>query len=234
MAINCLIIDDEPIARDILRNYCGHLPYLNILGECGNALEAKNLLLKQPDQLLFLDIHMPVLDGLAFLTTLKNPPQVIFTTAYAAYAVNAFELSAADYLVKPFSLERFIIAVDKVMERLNKRPNHVTTETNTGAFVFIKADNKIYQLQQQEWLYAEAQGNYTKIVTAGGTLLPYLSFSAFEALLPQGFGLRVHRSFMVNKAKITRIEGNRLWIGSQEISIGSNYRSAFLKMIGYA
>jgi DNA-binding LytR/AlgR family response regulator len=230
MTINCLIIDDEPIARDILRNYCGHLPYLNIIGECGNALEAKSMLLNRPADLLFLDIHMPVLDGLAFLTTLKSPPQVIFTTAYKEYAVNAFDLSASDYLVKPFSLERFIVAVDKVMEKLNKQP--INAETNAGALVFIKADNKIYQLQQQEWLYAEAQGNYTKIVTTGATILPYLAFSAFETILPQGFGLRVHRSFLINKAKITKIDGNRVFIGSTEIPIGSNYKTAFFKEIG--
>jgi len=230
--INCLIIDDEPIARDIIRNYCSHLSYLNIIAECGNALDAKSILLKQQADLLFLDIHMPVLDGLAFLNTLKNPPQVIFTTAYKEYAVNAFELSAIDYLVKPFSLERFIVAVDKVMERLNKVTGKKNIASHPEPFIFIKADNKIYQLQQQEWLYSEAQGNYTKIVTTATALLPYLSFSAFESLLPPDFGLRVHRSFIVNRSKITHIEGNRLFIGQYQIPIGSNYRAAFLKAIG--
>jgi DNA-binding LytR/AlgR family response regulator len=232
MTINCLIIDDEPIARDILRNYCSHLPYLNVVAECGNALDAKNILLKKQVDLLFLDIHMPVLDGLGFLRTLKNPPQVIFTTAYKEYAVNAFELSAIDYLVKPFSLERFMVAVDKAMEKLNKLQVKLYAEPYVEPFIFIKADNKIYQLQQQEWLYAEAQGNYTKIVTTATTLLPYLSFSAFEALLVSEFALRVHRSFLINKSKITQIEGNRVFIGLKEIPIGSNYKPAFLKAIG--
>jgi DNA-binding LytR/AlgR family response regulator len=232
MTINCLILDDEPIAREILRNYCSHLPYLKIIAECGNALEAKNWLLKQPADLLFLDIHMPVLDGLAFLTTLKNPPQVIFTTAYKEYAVNAFDLAACDYLVKPFSLERFIVAVDKAIESVTRTTSPLAGESPTDAYIFIKTDNKIYRLQQQEWLYAEAQGNYTKIVTTGSTLLPYLSFSGFEQLLPHDFAIRVHRSYLVNKSKITLIEGNRIFIGQKEIPIGANYKTAFLKEIG--
>lgn len=233
MTINCLIVDDEPIAREILRNYCSHLPYLNIIAECGNALEAKSWLLRQPADLLFLDIHMPVLDGLAFLTTLKNPPQVIFTTAYKEYAVNAFDLAACDYLVKPFSLERFIVAVDKAIDSVTRTTATPAEEPpSDDAYIFIKTDNKIYRLQQQEWLYAEAQGNYTKIVTTGSTLLPYLSFSGFEQLLPRDFAIRVHRSYLVNKSKITLIEGNRIFIGQKEIPIGANYKAAFLKEIG--
>src|SRR5476651_1274651 len=118
--IHCLIVDDEPVARNIIRNYCSHLPYLNIIGECGNALEAKEILSVQKIDLLFLDIHMPVLNGIGFFNTLKNAPQVIFTTAYQEYAVNAFDLYACDYLLKPFSLERFIVAVDKAKEKIDR------------------------------------------------------------------------------------------------------------------
>lgn len=235
MKINCLIIDDEPIARDILRTYCGHLPYLNIVAECGNALEAKNVLLQQHADLLFLDIHMPVFDGLAFLQTLKHPPQVVFTTAYKEYAVTAFDLAAVDYLVKPFSLERFIVAVDRAMERLRQTPagaNVAAAAPPIQPFIFIRADTKIYRLNPSEWLYAEAKGNYTKIVTTEKTLLPYMAFSAFEQLLSVEYALRVHRSFLVNKAKISHIEGTRIFIGSHEIPIGGNYREACYKAIG--
>jgi DNA-binding LytR/AlgR family response regulator len=232
MMINCLIIDDEPIARDILRNYCGHLPYLHVTAECGNALEARNILLQQHVDLLLLDIHMPVFDGLAFLHTLKNAPQVVFTTAYKEYAVNAFDLAAVDYLVKPFSLERFIVAVDRVIERLDKAPLKISPAPPIEPFIFIKTGDKIYRLHPVEWLYAEAKGNYTKVVTADKTLMPYLSFSAFEQLLSTDFALRVHRSFLVNKSKISQIEGNRLFIGSNEIPIGGNYKAACLKAIG--
>src|SRR3954468_11540135 len=124
--INCLIIDDEPVARSIIRNYCSHIPVLNILAECGNALDAKDILLDEKVDLLFLDIHLPVLNGMEFLNTLKHSPLVIFTTAYEEYAVNAFNLSACDYLLKPFSLDRFIIAVDKVKERLREKISTLT------------------------------------------------------------------------------------------------------------
>ena len=115
---NCLIVDDEPVARDIIVNYCSHLPLIHIVAVCGNALEAKKILLEQPIDIIFLDIHLPILDGISFLKVLKNPPQIIFTTAFKEYAANAFDLEACDYLVKPFSLDRFIVAVDKAVERL--------------------------------------------------------------------------------------------------------------------
>ena len=145
---NCLVVDDEPIAREIIINYCSHLPQLRVAGGCGNVFEAKEILLQYPIDILFLDVHMPVLDGIGFLKTLKNPPQVIFTTAYKEYAVEAFEVSACDYLVKPFSLERFIVAVDKATEKLQAattipNENKVTQPTD---YFFLKADGKIYKL----------------------------------------------------------------------------------------
>ena len=227
MKMKCLLIDDEPIARDILRRYCADLPELEVAGECGNALDARKILLREKIDLLFLDINMPVIDGLAFLGTLKDPPQVIFTTAYKEYAATAFDLAACDYLVKPFSFERFIVAVDKASA---KQAPLVATAKDEA--IFIRIENKIIRLELQNWLYAEAQGNYTKIVSGNGILLPYLSFSAFEAMLPAEHRLRVHRSYLVNKNKISSIEGNRLFIGQQEIPIGSYYRSSFLKGLG--
>ncbi|RYY26202.1 MAG: response regulator, partial [Chitinophagaceae bacterium] len=124
---NCVVIDDEPIAREIVMTYCNHLPALKMIAACNNALEAKQVLEEKNTDIIFLDINMPVLSGLAFLKTLKNPPQIIFTTAYREYAVDAFDLSAADYLLKPFSLERFIVAVDKAIERLNANNPSTTT-----------------------------------------------------------------------------------------------------------
>ena len=120
--VNCLIADDEPIAREIIRNYCSQLAYLQVVGSCGNALEAKMILQQQKVDILFLDINMPVMDGITFLKTMKNAPQVIFTTAYKEYAIDAFDLAACDYLLKPFSLDRFIMAIDKAMEKLQPAP----------------------------------------------------------------------------------------------------------------
>ena len=236
--MNCLIVDDEPIAREIIKAYCSHLPFLAVVAACGNALEAKTMLQTQQIDLLFLDINMPVLNGISFLKTLKNPPQVIFTTAYKEYAVDAFDLAACDYLLKPFSLERFIVAVDKALEkspltRAADRPNGGTIYSEkTEDYLFLKADGKIFKIMHDDLLFAEAQGNYTKVVTTQHTLLPSMTFSSFEELLPSTHFLRVHRSFLVNKARITHIEGNRVFIQSHEVPIGSSYREGFLKTLG--
>ncbi|GAB3974359.1 LytTR family DNA-binding domain-containing protein [Spirosoma terrae] len=232
--VACLIVDDEPIAREIIATYCRHLPQLTVVAACDNALDAKTELQKQPVDILFLDINMPILSGIAFLKTLKNPPQVIFTTAYKEFAVDAFDLAACDYLLKPFSLERFIVAVDKALERL--QPVSVAAQpTNDDAlqgYFFLKAEGKIYKILHNDLYYAEASGNYTKITTSNATLLPSMTFSSFLELLPAHRFLRVHRSFVVNKAKISHIEGNRVYIDLTEIPIGSNYREAFLNELG--
>jgi len=227
--INCLIVDDEPVARSIIRTYCGHLPFLHIAGECGHALEAKERLAEGGIDLLFLDIHMPVLNGVGFLSTLKDAPLVIFTTAYQEYAVNAFDLTACDYLLKPFSLERFIVAVDKAKEKLS--PVSKVLSGEAGHF-FIKAESKQIRVVFQDCMYAEAQGNYTKVVTQNATLQTKLSFSDLIAQLPPDLFIRVHRSFVVNKFLITHIEGNRVFIGKNEIPVAVNYREAFLKSVG--
>ena len=233
--INCLIVDDEPIAREIIKTYCGHLPVLHIVASCGNALEAKTILQTQKVDILFLDINMPILNGISFLKTLKNQPQVIFTTAYKEYAVDAFDLAACDYLLKPFSLERFIVAIDKVLEKIQSTASLETITVpieKTEGYLFIKSDGKIYKIMHDDLLFAEAQGNYTKITTTQQVVLPNMSFSNFEELLPKSLFLRIHRSFLINKSKITHIEGNRVFIHTQELPIGSSYRDDFLKSLG--
>ena len=234
--INCLIVDDEPIARDIINTYCSHLPDLNVIGLCGNALEAKVMLQQQRIDVLFLDINMPVMDGISFLKTLKKQPQVIFTTAYKDYALDAFDLDACDYLLKPFSLDRFIIAVDKAVEKINAytMPAQEIAGTKTDDFIFIKTDGKIFKLQFDELFYAEAMGNNTKIVTRQQVLMPKMAFSSFEELLPKSVFLRVHRSFIINKSKIVHIEGNRVMINNTEIPIGNNYKDTFFKRLGFS
>ncbi|HLG40680.1 MAG TPA: LytTR family DNA-binding domain-containing protein [Chitinophagaceae bacterium] len=234
-SVNCLIADDEPIARDIIENYCSHLPMLKIVASCGNALEAKGIMQKEKVDILFLDINMPVLDGISFLKTIQHRPQVIFTTAYKEYALNAFDLAAVDYLLKPFSLERFIVAVDKAIERLNKTPpmaGQSLPEEKTEDYLFVKTDSKIYRVAHKDIIYAEANGNYTKIITTQLTLMPAITFSGFEEQLPASGFIRVHRSFIINKSFITHIEGNRVFINAVEIPIGINYKEKFLKELG--
>lgn len=230
----CLIVDDEPIAREIIKSYCAHLPYLQVAALCANALEAKAILLQQAIDIVFLDINMPVLDGISFLKTLKNPPQVIFTTAYKEYAIDAFDLAACDYLLKPFSLERFMTAVDRAMEKLQVQPLTAPESDTADDFIFVKTDGKIFKVKHDDILFAEANGNYTRIVTAQQVLLPSMPFSQVELLLSKSSFLRIHRSFLINKSKIDHIEGNRVFINKAELPIGGNFRDEFLKQIGFS
>lgn len=231
MKFNCLIVDDEPVARQIVQTYCGHLPVLQVVASCSNALEAKTVLLHERIDILFLDINMPVLSGLAFLKTLGKPPQVILTTAYKEYALEAFDLAACDYLLKPFSLERFIVAVDKAVERL--QTNVPVAESAAEDYIFIKADGKIYKILYNDLLFATASGNYTRVVTRQQVLLPAMTFTSMEEQLPKKQFLRVHRSYIINKSKISHIEGNVVYIDQHEIPIGSSYKEDFLKEIGF-
>jgi two-component system, LytTR family, response regulator len=253
--INCLIVDDEPVAQEIVKTYCGHLPQLHVVACCDNAIAAKTVLQQEQIDLMFLDINMPVLSGLAFLKTLSRPPQVIFTTAYKEYALDAFDLAACDYLLKPFSFERFMVAVDKAIARLQPAPVVMPASTEstpvagvsastpvpsseqsghpTTDYLFIKADGKIFRVLHDDILFATANGNYTKVVTKQQVLLPAMTFSSFEEQLPKTEFLRVHRSFLINKAKISHIEGNVVYVEKHEIPIGSNYKEDFLKKIGF-
>jgi DNA-binding LytR/AlgR family response regulator len=230
--INCLIVDDEPVAREIIRNYCDHLPMLHVVGVCGNALEAKAILESESIDILFLDINMPVLDGISFIKTVKKMPQVIFTTAYKEHAATAFDLAACDYLVKPFSLDRFIIAVDKALENISGKsipPAPIQEKTD---HLFIRTEGRIHKLQHAEIIYAEAKGNYTKIVTEASTYLPPLPFSSFEEMIPIDKFARVHRSYIINTDKLSHIEGNMVFIGKFAIPIGSNFKDALMKRLG--
>ena len=229
----CVIADDEPIARDIILSYCAHLPYLEVVASVGNAIEAREALAKSNIDILFIDINMPVMSGISFIKTLRNPPQVIFTTAYKEFAVDAFDLAACDYLLKPFSFERFMVAVDKAVGQLEGKPplQENIASTSDDSF-FIRTDGKIYKILQNDVLYAEASGNYTKIVTTNNIFMPTMTFSAVEELLPKKFFVRVHRSFIINKNRISHIEGNRVYVGKTEVPIGSSYKEVFLKEIG--
>lgn len=237
--LNCLIVDDEPIARDIIYSYCEHLSNLKVIASCGNALEAKTILQNQHIDILFLDINMPVIDGVSFAKTLKNKPQIIFSTAYKEYATDAFDLEACDYLLKPFSFERFMMAIDKATAKIYPITNTQQVLAPIGAnnqeenYIFIKTDGKIFKILHDDLLYGEAQGNYTRIVTRSTTLMPKMPFSNFEELLPMTRFLRIHRSFIINKSKIDHIEGNRVFVNHTELPIGSNYRESLLKELGF-
>lgn len=230
MTIKCMIIDDEPIARQILETYCGHLTELKIVSSCRDALEAKRILEKDAIDLIFTDINMPLLNGLSFIKTLRQPPQVIFTTAYKEFAHEAFDINACDYLLKPFSLERFIVAVDKAKEKLAGNTSGPITVADS--FLYVRSEGKIFKVDFNSLHYAEANGNQVKIMMDDRHVITSMTFASFEELLPRAIFSRVHRSFIINKSKVQVIEGNRIIIGEKEIPIGSNYRDQFFLEIG--
>jgi len=230
MNIRSVIVDDEPIARNLLVNFAGYIPDLEVVAVCSNALEARQFFMEQKADLLFLDVHMPVLDGFQFLSTLTQPPLVIFTTAYKEYATTAFDLAAVDYLVKPFPFDRFLKGIDKVYEKLQRTlPSQINT-SNQGN-ILLKEGTRLHNVDLDHILYAEAKGNYTHVVTVGGAILANASLSSLEKKLPAEIFVRIHRSFVINKRKVGHIEGNEVSINKRLLPIGSNFRSSFLNSL---
>ncbi|GFZ93625.1 DNA-binding response regulator [Aquaticitalea lipolytica] len=220
-----VIIDDEPIAHRIIEKYCENLTYLNKIGNCYNAFEAMKLLNEQCIDLIFLDINMPKLSGFDFLKTLQNPPKIIVTTAYKEFALEGYELNISDYLLKPFSLERFIKAINKTFENTHSSSiSHSSLATTENENVFIKGDKKTHQVNINEILFIEAYGNYTKFYFENNMILSHEKISKLETILPQDKFLRVHKSFIVSISKIETIVGNRILMLDHKIPIGQTYK----------
>lgn len=232
--INCLIVDDAPIAREILSGYCKLLPTLQVVGECGDAFEAREFILETPVDLLFLDINMPLLSGIDLFKTLKNPPMVIFTTAYKEFAADAFDLAACDYLVKPFSLERFIIAVDRVLEKLTAKISSKSEipPAISVSHLLLRSEGRVSKINYDQILYLEASRNNIKVVALNGVNISPTPLSSIENILPTSLFLRVHRSFIINTSMFTSLQGNRIFLGKHEVPLGGTFREEFLKVLG--
>lgn len=231
--ITYLIIDDEHIAHDIIKDYCDLLPNFELKKNCYDALEALEYLRMHDVDLIFLDLNMPKLKGFDFLKTLSAPPKVIVTTAYREFALEGFELNVMDYLLKPFSFERFLKAINKAVssKKIRQPQEHVKEQTGTNRF-FIRGDKKYTQVIIDELLYAEASGNYTKLITKEENITTRETLSAILTLLPSTDFLQVHKSFVVAVKHIKNIEGNEIAIGDQKIPIGKMYRSSINQLLG--
>ncbi len=230
--MRCIIADDEPIARQILASYIGEMPNLTLVAQCKNAFEVMEVLQKEDIDLLFLDINMPKLSGLSLLKTLRNPPSVIITTAYPEYAVEGFELSVTDYLLKPFSLERFIQAVMKVSGSGNQVAEPVSNEQEIAdkRYLFVKSDKRHIKLKLQEIEHIEAYGNYIKI-HAGSMIITQQTLSDFAEKLPAAF-MRVHKSFIINFEKLEYVDGNQVVLdGGAKLPVGKSYKKGLLNRI---
>ena len=232
--IRCLVIDDEPPAREIIRRYIEQVPTLKLVGECGNAIQAFTLLQQQPVDLLFLDIRMPQLNGNDFLKTLKNPPKVIFTTAYSEYAVEGYELDAIDYLMKPVPFDRFLKAVNKAYQLTATKSDIpvVPEEKKSDPFVYFRADRKMVKVMLQDISYIESMKDYVKVFTINGTIITKQSISSVEAMLPEKKFIRTHRSFIVSLDKIKTFTSELIEIDKTEVPIGKLYRNGVMKVLG--
>ncbi len=233
MEINGLIIDDEPLARNIIVEYAKKIPSLTIVGECGDAIYAHEIIQSRQIDLLFLDINMPKLSGIEFIKSLKNPPLVIFTTAYSEYALDGFELKAIDYLKKPFSFERFCNAYFRAEELLLLKQSSIRKEVNEKIqeYLFIKSDKKTIKVKISDINYIEGLGDYIKLYTNDKKIVTNLSMKKIEALLPENKFYRIHKSFIIALDKIDSIEGNLVKLTNIRLPVGNSYRQNFMLYI---
>lgn len=235
MEIKALIIDDEPLAQNVIKQYAQKLPDLTIAATCNDAICAHQVLNEQEIDLLFLDINMPKLSGISFLKNLKNPPLVIFTTAYSEYALEGFELNAIDYLKKPFSFERFCKAYYRAEEQLllqHKASGEGEAEDNLNTdFLFIKSNKKTFKVKFTDIFYIEGLGDYIKIHTANHKLVTNLSMKKMLELLPESQFYRIHKSYIISLDKIESVEGNMVALNGNKLPVGNSYRQDFSTFI---
>lgn len=233
MKIKCLIVDDEPPARAVLKRYVDELPMLEMAGECANAIEAISHLQHDAVDLMFLDIRMPQLNGTDFLKTIKNPPKVIFTTAFTEYALEGYELDVVDYLMKPVRFDRFLKSVNKAFPLPNQKPlaEEILPEKKNESFVYFRADRKMVKVLLSDILYIESMKDYVKVFAATQPIVTKQSISSVEAMLPEKDFVRTHRSFIVSVNKIKSFTNELIEIGNAEIPIGKLYRNSVMKLL---
>jgi len=228
MKYQCLIVDDEPVAQQILEKYINQIEALHLVAKCSNAFEAMNILHQEKVDILFLDIKMPLLSGIEMLKTIQNQSKVILTTAFSEFAVESYEYGVADYLLKPISFERFLKSVNKILLPQNIDFINGNSEENITAqptFIFFKADKKIFKYYLNDILFIEGSGNYIKVHTQNDKPLMVLDklTDIFEKLPRKQF-LRVHKSFIINISHIIKIEGNMLLIRDKQIPISNTFK----------
>lgn len=227
--LNCLVVDDESLAREGICDFIGKVDFLNLVGECSSALEAGEMLNNESVDLMFLDIQMPHLSGLDFLETLQNPPLTIFTTAYSEYALDGFRLQVVDYLLKPISFKQFYQASLKAHEIIKLRKQEDVDSSN----VFIRQGDSFVKIMWADILYVESMQNYLKLHFKDKTLIIYQTMISLEELLPKNSFFRIHKSYLVNILHIDLITGNKLLINGQELPISRQRKDELLNTVVY-
>ena len=232
--IDCIAIDDEPLALEQMRNYISKVPYLNLLDTFTGGLDALSFIQGQNVDLIFLDIQMDDISGIQLLESLPYRPKVILTTAYGEFALKAYDLNVADYLLKPISFERFLKAVNHCCGDINKiRPAEKPTASlaEQDDYIFVRADQKIIKISFADILYVEGLKDYLRIVCRDRRIITHMSFSNLEKVLPGSNFIRVHKSFLISLSGIDSIGRNSVFIGDQSIPIGIYYKKAFFDLI---
>jgi DNA-binding LytR/AlgR family response regulator len=241
--LKVLIVDDEPLALDVLETYISQMPDLQLVKRCSNAVEANEALKNHDIDLMFLDIQMPQLTGIDFVKTLSHPPMIVFTTAYPNYAIQGFDLNALDYLLKPISLDRFMKAVNKAVDHAEMSHRDAPTAVRETPppmedsldFFFVKADKKLVKVNFEDIVYIEGLKDYVIIRLANTRVITLQTMKSLEDRLPQNRFRRIHRSFIVSLDKIMAIEGNMIEVPEKDkakmLPIGKNYRDELLDLI---
>lgn len=232
MKFKYLIVDDEPLARKLIASHASKIEGLELVGECGNAIEAANMLRNKSVDLIFLDIQMPEMTGFQFASTLKNPPAIILTTAFRNYAPEAFDLNVVDYLLKPISFERLLKSVNKFFDRETGKINSVSMVTHDEQrFVHIKADRKIHKVIETEILFIESLDDYVKVHLKDNVLITRENISTLEEKLPYPPFVRIHRSFIINSNWVKTISNDGIEINGKMLPLGRAFKKSALNLL---
>ena len=235
MPISCIIVDDEPMARDVVRRYIQMIPSLKLKGEFGNAIEATIFLQEHAVDMIFLDIKMPQLSGIEFVRSLRSMPKIIFTTAHKDFALEGFELDVADYLLKPIRFDRFLRAVNKALPQKQQElvTQGITNEDKinpASSFIYLRAERKMKKVSLEDILYIESDRDYVKVFTENGVIMTRQTIASVEAMLSENQFVRIHRSYIVSISKLKSFTTETVEIGDKHLPIGKLYRNNFLKL----
>jgi two-component system LytT family response regulator len=220
----CMVIDDEPLGIELIQNHLSHIETMQVVASCNSAMKAYDVLKHQKIDLLFLDIQMPLITGLDFLKSLKNPPKVIITTAFRNYAVEGYELDVIDYLLKPITFNRFLKAIEKYYQHVARDSHEVIKDSKESDFIYLRSNKKNYKIYTTDILYIESIKDYIQVHSRDDKLIVKQTMSEVEALLAGKSFLRIHRSYLINVEKITAFTVTDIQINKTELPIGSSYK----------
>ncbi len=231
--LSCIIVEDEPLAAEVLDDYVKQVPFLQLKGICSDAMYALEILRAGQIKVVFLDIHLPGLKGIDFLKTLKNPPQVIITTAYRDYAIEGYELNVIDYLVKPINFNRFLMAVNKLKDRVAAESTaNTAAATVEREHLFFNVNKKKVKIYVDEILYVESLKEYVRITASGKSIMTKFQLGQIEEMLARNQFIRVHRSFLVAREKIDAFSATDVEVAGKQIPIGRNYKELVHALLG--